>query len=75
MVRKTVGNVYLPGVFNAIQDFNLMNGDSSEKMVDRAARMLLEEEEVDKGISYQVGQGGLRSAGSGAGSQPVNLKD
>ncbi|CAM6086646.1 unnamed protein product [Calypogeia fissa] len=63
MVGKTVGNIYLPGVFKFIPDLNYLqnDGDSLSKAVDTAAAMMLEE---DKELN-QV-QGDNRNYGTAA---------
>ncbi|CAM6092248.1 unnamed protein product [Calypogeia fissa] len=70
MVGKTVGNIYLPGVFNFIPDLNHLqnDGDSLSKAVDTAAAMMLEE---DKELN-QV-QGDNRNYGTAA--APVDLTE
>ncbi|CAM6123119.1 unnamed protein product [Calypogeia fissa] len=70
MVGKTVGNVYLPGVFNFIPDLNYLqnDGEGLSKAMDTAAAMMLEE---DKELNEV--QGDDRNYGTAA--APVDLTE
>ncbi|CAM6103561.1 unnamed protein product [Calypogeia fissa] len=68
IVGKTLGNIYLPGLFSFIPDFLQGGGDGLSKAVDRAAPMLLEEDES----IHQVQEGHVNY---GTKTGPVDLKE
>ncbi|CAM6129760.1 unnamed protein product [Calypogeia fissa] len=67
MVGKTVGNIYLPGLFSFIPDFLQGGGHGLSKAVDRAAPMLLEEDESIHQVQEDHGNYGNKTG-------PVDLK-